>query len=750
MNMRLHPVLFDGALQVFSAGAATVEDRRARMKLPVRFARILYLRSPGATASGARRCSGLQRRFPGREPRLYDEAGTPCVLVDGFRAMSVASVRRNASFGSARDVMYHVALERSGCAASALRPKSSARCQSCRRRLGELWKKSSTAVALTRLQARVAAADDLAAAHLARGSAGHGVWKGAPLSLRNRCALRRHAARFRETACHPDASRVVRARMEHSGYRPTSAFRPAADSAETVLRNFVQQHPGHLPEALLCSRQLRRTRSDLARRKGRCACALRRDGPELLEQFYSDGLLTSHWLAAIAAAVSEAARALPEGRGLRILEVGAGTGGLASQVLPLLERGLHSYIFSDVSAGFFSAAAQKLAAFPEVTFQLFDLEKPGSAQDLALNSFDFIIGTNVLHAVADLHLALGHLHELLSPGGSLVFVDTASPQLWTESVFGLTSGWWRFTDRELRPEQPLLQRPQWERLLSQTGFEEVGSLPGLIGPAGEGQVALFARKPWMEAGHSGGGDRFAAGEIVARFRGCWRLGRRSSCNDCGRQASVAASRGAGRNLSRLAMIFTLRAGLSEDWTKLFAACGEDPVQRIAYLWTLDAELPGPGNQRMMQTDALLHLAQALEKALPMAKLRLDLVTRGAQPVGREASPCGVAQAPALGFLRVWQNEFPNLTCRASIFRQSARPEMKPCSGTRCYAAAKVNPRRPCVERRGTCRGSIGDAARARDGCQPRCRCALSHRSADISRRSGLCLLPCGSVRPARS
>src|SRR4029450_6891785 len=46
----LHPVLFDGALQTFSAGAATVENRRSRMKLPVRFARILFLRSPGASA----------------------------------------------------------------------------------------------------------------------------------------------------------------------------------------------------------------------------------------------------------------------------------------------------------------------------------------------------------------------------------------------------------------------------------------------------------------------------------------------------------------------------------------------------------------------------------------------------------------------------------------------------------------------------------------------------------------------------
>ncbi len=74
---------------------------------------------------------------------------------------------------------------------------------------------------------------------------------------------------------------------------------------------------------------------------------------------------------AIAAAVQELALHLPEGRGLRILEVGAGTGGLTSLVLPLLERGLHSYTFSDVSAAFFSGAMQKLAAFPEVEFKTF-------------------------------------------------------------------------------------------------------------------------------------------------------------------------------------------------------------------------------------------------------------------------------------------------------------------------------------------------------------------------------------------
>ena len=81
---------------------------------------------------------------------------------------------------------------------------------------------------------------------------------------------------------------------------------------------------------------------------------------ELLDQFYGEGLYTSHWLAAIAAAIQEAARHLPEGRGLRILEVGAGTGGLTSHVLPLIEHDLHSYIFSDVSRGIFQRRHAKV------------------------------------------------------------------------------------------------------------------------------------------------------------------------------------------------------------------------------------------------------------------------------------------------------------------------------------------------------------------------------------------------------
>ena len=95
-------------------------------------------------------------------------------------------------------------------------------------------------------------------------------------------------------------------------------------------------------------------------------------------------------------------------------------------------------------------------------YKIFDLEKPAIDQGFEAGAFDFIIGTNVLHAVSDLRSTLRHIHDLLAPGGNLVFMDVAVPQLWTEAVFGLTSGWWRFTDRDLRPFHPLLGRSQWE------------------------------------------------------------------------------------------------------------------------------------------------------------------------------------------------------------------------------------------------------------------------------------------------
>src|SRR5204863_7049091 len=95
----LHPVLCDGALQVFSAGAKTVEDRKSKIKLPVRFAKILFLRSPGASSLVTARVLHFNEELIEGRIALYDEAGRPCVLLDGFRAISMAAARRPGACG---------------------------------------------------------------------------------------------------------------------------------------------------------------------------------------------------------------------------------------------------------------------------------------------------------------------------------------------------------------------------------------------------------------------------------------------------------------------------------------------------------------------------------------------------------------------------------------------------------------------------------------------------------------------------
>jgi acyl transferase domain-containing protein/NADPH:quinone reductase-like Zn-dependent oxidoreductase/NAD(P)-dependent dehydrogenase (short-subunit alcohol dehydrogenase family)/SAM-dependent methyltransferase/acyl carrier protein len=664
----LHPVLFDGALQIFSAGAATVKDHTARLRLPVRFAKILFLRSPGPSSlvhAAVQQCN--EECLEGRL-EMYDGAGKPCVLIDGFRAVSVSGARRPGQSGANRNVLYHLAWERTP---EQKRPPSEQPL-----RLERLRQVAQTALdqvlairGRAKLEDAMAAGDELAATQLAHG-------------LREMAAFVGSSGKFTAESLQVSAPmRAVFARLiaglakrgwlekDGDGHRPTPSFGKAADSAQGVLRSFITNHSGHLSEGLLCAANCAELGPILRGEKDAVQVLFSGSSAEMLDQFYGEGLYTSHWLAAIAAAVQEAARHLPEGRGLRILEVGAGTGGLTSHVLPLIERDLHSYVFSDISAAFFSGAMQKLAGFPGVEYKILDLEKPGTEQGFEPGSFDFIIGTNVVHAVCDLRSTLKHIHDLLAPGGNLVFMDVAIPQLWTEAVFGLVTGWWRFTDRELRPFHPLLGRSQWEVLLRETGFAETASLPGLVGPEGEGQIGLLARKAWQATAVAG--SPAAETDLQTPEESSWLvfadasgLGDQlvSKLNAAAIRCRVARR---GENFLRDGTDeFTLRVEVADDWKQLLRACADDaPPDRFVYLWSLDAQRSNDGEAELMGTDALLHLTQAIQSIQYSTKLRIDLVTRGAQPPGRAMKAVTVAQSPLIGLLRVILNECPNLTGR---------------------------------------------------------------------------------------
>jgi acyl transferase domain-containing protein/NADPH:quinone reductase-like Zn-dependent oxidoreductase/SAM-dependent methyltransferase/acyl carrier protein len=664
----LHPVLFDGALQVLSAGAATVEGHNTRLKLPVRFTKILFLRSPGTSSLVRAGVQHYNSDYVEGRLELYDELGKPCVLLDGFRAISMAGAHRSSGLGGNRNLLYHLAWERTPGAS-----RSTSQWPVSLDRLREAAQEALDQVVALRgrdkLEAAMADSDELAAALLARGLREMAAASG---TSRNFTADSLSVAGPMRPVFHRlIANLTKRGWLEQNsdGHRRlTAAFAKAADSAHEKLRSFISSHSGHLSEGMLCAANCAELGPILRGEKDAIQVLFAGTSAELLDQFYGEGLYTSHWLAAIAATVEAAARHLPEGRGLRILEVGAGTGGLAAHVLPLIDSDLHSYTFSDVSAAFFSSATQKLSRFPKVEYKTLDLEKPGMAQGFEAGEFDFIIGTNVLHAVADLRSTLKHIHQLLAPGGNLVFMDVANPQLWTEIVFGLTAGWWRFTDRDLRPQHPLLTRAQWETVLREAGFAETASLPGLLGPEGEGQMGLLARKPWTDSSPAASADAQAtpAEKSWLIFGDASGLGQQlaSQLRTLGARCRVVLP-GHGFAMDGTDT-FTLRAEESADWLHLLRECAADaPPERFVFLWSLDARPSrAEWDAALMGTDGLLHLIQAVENVKYSPKLHIDLVTRGAQPAGQTRHATAAAQAPVIGLLRVIRNEYPNFSGRA--------------------------------------------------------------------------------------
>jgi acyl transferase domain-containing protein/acyl carrier protein len=181
---------------------------------------------------------------------------------------------------------------------------------------------------------------------------------------------------------------------------------------------------------------------------------------------------------------------------LRVLELGAGTGGTTSYLLPLFDPATTEYVFSDLSPVFLQAARSRFQSYPFVQYTRLDIEQSPQAQGLTARSFDLIIAANVLHATRDLQTSLDQVKPLLAPGGSLILLESTQPLRWLDLTFGLTEGWWRFRDRARRPHHPLLSVSEWQTLLQQN-FTTVAALPSPDSPP-QGdlpQAVLIAQQP---------------------------------------------------------------------------------------------------------------------------------------------------------------------------------------------------------------------------------------------------------------
>jgi acyl transferase domain-containing protein/acyl carrier protein/SAM-dependent methyltransferase len=165
---------------------------------------------------------------------------------------------------------------------------------------------------------------------------------------------------------------------------------------------------------------------------------------------------------------------------IKILEVGAGTGGTSASVLDAIDtyREQLSYMYTDISMGFIQHGKQHYGQrYPFVEFGILNVETDVKTQGYNLGDFDIIIAANVLHATRNIHNTLGNIKALLKKHGCLILNEATSVPIFATLTFGLLEGWWLFEDEENRLNgSPLLSVSMWEQLLEKEGFERVMSL----------------------------------------------------------------------------------------------------------------------------------------------------------------------------------------------------------------------------------------------------------------------------------
>ncbi|KAL9042053.1 MAG: hypothetical protein Q9214_003900, partial [Letrouitia sp. 1 TL-2023] len=191
---------------------------------------------------------------------------------------------------------------------------------------------------------------------------------------------------------------------------------------------------------------------------------------DMLDRFYKEGRGFRYLNTCVARVVEQITFKHPHAR---ILEIGAGTGGTARNILDRVGGAYSTYTFTDISSGFFEKAAEKFADNQsKLTFKVLDIEKDVAEQGFEDRSYDIVVASNVLHATRKLAETVQHARNLLRPGGFLILVEVTGDLLRMPFLMGGLPGWWLGFD-EGRRLSPGVSLVQWDELLQTTGFSGV-------------------------------------------------------------------------------------------------------------------------------------------------------------------------------------------------------------------------------------------------------------------------------------
>ncbi|KAI2464232.1 hypothetical protein F4781DRAFT_436610 [Annulohypoxylon bovei var. microspora] len=193
---------------------------------------------------------------------------------------------------------------------------------------------------------------------------------------------------------------------------------------------------------------------------------------KLTEDVYTNGPMFRAATSFLARFLVDVSEKFQGKREIRILELGAGTGGTTKHLIEQLNNSTAGqkikYTFSDVSKSLVAAAKRKFSKYPFMEYGIVDIEQEPTAD--FQGRFDVIISTNCIHATPSLVRSCTNIGKMLRKDGQVCLVEHTQNLYWFDLVWGLVEGWWLFDDGRTHA---LASELRWKKDLESSGFQWV-------------------------------------------------------------------------------------------------------------------------------------------------------------------------------------------------------------------------------------------------------------------------------------
>ncbi|NQV52846.1 MAG: SDR family NAD(P)-dependent oxidoreductase [Flavobacteriales bacterium] len=388
---------------------------------------------------------------------------------------------------------------------------------------------------------------------------------------------------------------------------------------------------------------------------------------DAIVQYYVEGFAFKKYNDIAGRSVAELIKNLPEDKNIRVLEIGAGTGGMTQAILPMLPADRTEYVFTDLSHMFMLKAQQRFANYPFVRYKILDIENDPAEQGFDLNSFDLIIASDVIHATRNLSDSLGNAQKLLASEGVLMMLEVTNSPVYLDFIFGMTEGWWLYEDTDIRTEHATMAPEKWKEVLTSNGYTDVASFSDFPKNDTSCQTVIMARSKKLSF------EELEVNSEAKNAAGNWLV----FADDKG-VSEKTIERMSGLNKSCTTVVlgnefkklgdsqFAIDPNSQDDVNKVIDAIKEKgSFEGIIYAWGLDlienselsvsSIIEGESHGTLTMMNILKKLNETQFKKNPSVWVLLS----GSQTVAGSPELLNLSQEGLRGVSRCIVNEFPN-------------------------------------------------------------------------------------------